>query len=369
MEMSLQVLLSDEFWESSEPAVLFNTRAGQEDSQLGDFVSGCESLRSHLLFATSGSTGVAKWVALSKDAILASAQAVNEHLGIGASDRWGLAIPTFHVGGMGIVARAFVSGASVCQYDGAWEAKRYANFLQKKAVTWTSLVPAQVADIVAGKLLCPCCLKGAIIGGGAFSETLQQQALALGWPVLQSYGMSEAASQIATEQTPGGGMKLLPHIEAQTTDVGLLRWRGKSMFSGYVRAFKLDQSAVASGWFTAKDRVKVEQGQVIVLGRSDLVVKVLGELVDIAKIEEQLNSRAGQQVVIVPLEDERRGVVLVPVVECGGDRESIEILCAGFSGVERLRSVRVVDSFPRSELGKIKRVELKRLVGGGQRGR
>src|SRR5690606_11909007 len=66
-------------------------------------------LPGHVWFTSSGTLatpGASKWIALSKNAILASAHAVNTHLGISASDSWGLTLPLAHVGGMGIIARA-----------------------------------------------------------------------------------------------------------------------------------------------------------------------------------------------------------------------------------------------------------------------
>ncbi len=67
------------------------------------------SLPGHIWFASSGTLsgqGVSKWIALSKQALLSSAQAVNQHLTISSSESWVLALPLAHVGGLVILARA-----------------------------------------------------------------------------------------------------------------------------------------------------------------------------------------------------------------------------------------------------------------------
>ncbi|MCA1732832.1 MAG: AMP-binding protein, partial [Acidobacteria bacterium] len=69
--------------------------------------------RAHVWVTSSGSTGSLKLVALSKEAILASARAVNRHLDAARSDVWCAPLPEFHVGGIGIHARAFLTGSRV----------------------------------------------------------------------------------------------------------------------------------------------------------------------------------------------------------------------------------------------------------------
>src|SRR5947209_7140162 len=99
-------------------------------------------LRRHVFVATSGTTGDVKLVALSKDAILASAAAVNVRLGAGRDDVWCCVLPTFHVGGLGIHARAYLSGARVVTMR--WDPQAFV----RAGSTLASLVPAQVHDLV-----------------------------------------------------------------------------------------------------------------------------------------------------------------------------------------------------------------------------
>ena len=109
-------MTSEKFWRSDQPRVLFNSRDACAVEQAALIQAWSEqepALSGHLLFASSGSSGDRKWVALSKEAILASAKMVNEHLSAVPSDHWLLALPDFHVGGMGVLARAYASACPV----------------------------------------------------------------------------------------------------------------------------------------------------------------------------------------------------------------------------------------------------------------
>ncbi len=75
---------------------------------------------------------------------------------------------------------------------------RFAEEMNEGAVTLTSLVPTQVHDLVQCALACPPSLRAVVVGGAELDPVLGERARELGWPVLQSYGMTEAASQVAT---------------------------------------------------------------------------------------------------------------------------------------------------------------------------
>src|SRR5687767_8020692 len=100
-------------WRSDESHVLLNPRMPEEERQhLERLVT---PLPAHVWLSTSGTTGALKLVALSKRALLASAAAVNRRLESTAQDVWCCVLPTFHVGGLGIHARAFLNGARVVE--------------------------------------------------------------------------------------------------------------------------------------------------------------------------------------------------------------------------------------------------------------
>ncbi|MEA2488547.1 MAG: o-succinylbenzoate---CoA ligase, partial [Acidobacteriota bacterium] len=197
-------------WQSAETHLLLNPRLPEEERRrLEQFAAAAPTLPAHVLLATSGTTGALKLTALSKQGLLASAAAVNRHLESTAADIWCCVLPTFHVGGLGIYARAHLSGAEVISM--AWDPVRFA----EQAVTLSALVPAQVRDLLQGGLTPPSSLRAIVIGGGAMSQALYRDALTAGWPVLPSYGMTECCSQIATARPGSPELILLDHLEAE----------------------------------------------------------------------------------------------------------------------------------------------------------
>jgi O-succinylbenzoic acid--CoA ligase len=83
--------------------------------------------------------------------------------------------------------------------EGRWNAVGFAQRCADAGVTMSSLVPAQVFDLVTQAVRAPAGLRAVVVGGGRLESGLGAAARALGWPVLQSYGMTETASQVATE--------------------------------------------------------------------------------------------------------------------------------------------------------------------------
>ena len=303
------------------------------------------TLESHVFVATSGSTGPAKLVALSKPAILAAAKAVNARLESDAQDVWCAVLPTFHVGGLGIHARAQLSGARVVTMK--WDP---VNFSQTEA-TLASLVPAQVYDLVERRLPPAKKLRAVLVGGGVFDPELGERASALGWPVLASYGMTECASTVSVLG------EILPHLEARVGLEGALEFRGASLFTGYLTEEGIADPKV-SGWFSSEDRGEVKGRFLRVLGRAEDFVKIGGESVDLKRLDliaaEVARARDGDAAVIA-VKDDRLGFVIHLVVTQAGIEAAFNERVMPF---ERARRVHRVSSLPRSPLGKLLRAQL-----------
>src|SRR5690606_2345222 len=99
-------------------------------------------------------------------------KAVNEHLQAQPEDVWINPLPMFHVGGIGIHARAFLQQSKVFPFEGRWNWQNYVAAIQKNKGTLSALVPAQLYDLVAAKIPCPSSLRAVIIGGGHLSDSL-----------------------------------------------------------------------------------------------------------------------------------------------------------------------------------------------------
>ena len=340
-------LTKAEFWKSGHSHFLYNTKL-KEAPPLPQIEAGC--FTGHLFFQTSGTSGVPKWVALSKEAILHSAEAVVDHLRVGASDRWMVALPEFHVGGMGMYARSYITGVKVDHFEGPWNTEDFIKQLREKGSQWVSLVPTQLHDLVVNGLVAPDTLKGAVIGGGGIAHQLEADALALNWPILKTYGMTEAASQLATETSVGSGLKKLAHVSFDLTEDKRLRWKGTSKFTAYLIG---EESIPAEPWMETKDRVEWDGENLTYLARADRVVKILGELVDVEQLEIEINKESDQEVVIQLRADARRGYLLVPVVELRPSAQLVEDL-KHHTGLHTLAPVEQC-RFKRTALGKVVR--------------
>src|SRR5260370_21611322 len=150
-------------WESRQTSLLLNPRTPAGDGERFELLAAAVPLEPHVWMATSGTTGVQKLTALSKEALLASAAAVNRHLDARASDAWCCVLPPFHVGGLGILARAYLAGARVVAI--AWEPHRFAETCRDEAIAFSALVPAQVSALVRGRIQAPAAMRALVVGG------------------------------------------------------------------------------------------------------------------------------------------------------------------------------------------------------------
>lgn len=365
--MGADSLTTPAFWNDPAPFA-----AGNFPDRIPDITE----LSGHVLFETSGSTGTPKWIALSKDALLASAAAVNAHLGVTKSSCWGLALPAHHVGGFGVAARAFAAGCAIREFGKKWNPAEFTIWLGENQVTHTSLVPTQVHDLVSAELRAPESVAAIVVGGGRLDEATGQAARNLGWPVLASYGMTEAGSQIATQPPASlagiyqpAPIPLLPVWRAELSPEGKLRIAGPALFSGVLVCengawvFKRRESE----WHQTEDRVLVEDDKLTPLGRGDSLVKVMGELVDPEEIERELvtlsqGMLAPGSFIIAAIPDARTEHALLPVFDSRVDpalvKRTLNFHQETAPGFRRLKPVMILDDFPRSPLGKPLRAEI-----------
>ncbi|MEP4076659.1 AMP-binding protein [Haloferula sp.] len=325
-----------------------------------------------VFFQTSGSMSWPHWVGLSRVALLHSAAVVNAYLGVDEKSCWGLALPLNHVGGFGVVARAFEAGSRLDCFREKWDPARFTAWLKAEHVTHVSLVPTQIHDLVREWLRPPPTLKVVVAGGGGLDEETGRAARDLGWPVLASYGMTEAGSQIATQGIElldqpyeSGRISVLPHWKVRIEDDGRIALQGETLFAGELiqSGDKWRFSARKGDWFVTKDLGQLDDGGLLVTGRADALVKILGELVNPLAVEREL---AVPEASVVALPDSRKGHRLIVVYERTAISKRVESRVAsynqGVEGFRRIDGVAKIDAIPRSDLGKVRRLELAGLV-------
>ena len=319
-----------------------------------------------------------KWVGLTKQALLTSARAVNEHFGITAQDHWLLALPTHHVGGFGILARALLSGSQMTRLEGKWNAAAFVQKCEEVGATLASLVPTQVFDLVASQLRAPETMRVVLVGGGALNRDLEAAALKLGWPVHCTYGMTETASGIAAQRMPGAEMDVLPIWEVSTDAEGVLSVRGKALAQGYAictaGTWRWEAISADAGLRT-RDRVEVLEVEgrscIRFLGRQSGSVKILGELVALEPIQDQIESLKlglglhAADAAVCDVADLRKESSLVLAVSGMSTADAARLqksLNETLRPFEHIHETRILDVIPRSDLGKVRLAELRALL-------
>lgn len=366
--METTELMSPSYWENGidirlNPSLSIDT--GGVHSELISL-----GFESAVVLATSGSGGDPKMVVLSKQAILASAEAVNRHCGIIGDDIWLGGLSTFHVGGLGIYARAFLSGSEVRAM--AWDrwTRDGSAFLQAcQAATLTSLTPIHLHDLVAAEIRSPPSLRGVFIGGGHLRSELAGKASALGWPIWPTYGMTETCSQVATSlEGDPQWLPVLPHWETRLNKEGRLQLRGAALLEGYLirdrgtAQWIWNPARDHEGFYTTGDRVELRQNRLSPLGRSADTVKVLGELVSIEGLERSLPAALIGKVVVLAIPHERNQNALIAVVEGEGDEREVAMIEQWNDSLPAFQQMQRIchrESFPRTGAGKIDRVALR----------
>lgn len=365
-------------WKSSETHYLYNPRVPSRWQQRFEEVKAqLPQLEAHIWVMSSGSTQLEswKWVALSKAAFLESAKAVNQCLQSHGKDIWLRALPDFHVGGLAIEARAHLSGAEVIDYPGKWDAVKAYAFILEKKISLLPLVPTQLFDLVQLQKMSPSSLRALIIGGGALSRDLYEKAKKLGYPILPSYGMTELCSQVATglEKIKDDQlwMHLLDHVQVRINNAGLVEIQSSAMMTAYATITETDLNITnisPDAWFTTEDLGLVDGRRLAILGRSNEVVKVSGELVSLQKLRWVLSSSgANDNATVLAVPDPRRGHRIIHVYLksfINNDFAKIhESYRQNVLPYELPLEIYFVDEIPKTELNKIKWAELKMLLG------
>lgn len=315
-------------------------------------------LKGHITLATSGTEGKAKLVYLSHEAFLRSAQAVNEAIGAVKNDVWLSALPRFHVGGLSIEARAYLSQSKVIFMQERWSPELFMHLANK--ATLTSLVPTQLYDLVNSGLKAPKNLRKVFIGGDRLSCPLAEKAISLGWPIVCTYGMSEVASQIALEEKAGEGLKIHNHMVCKINEEGYLQLKSHALLTCY--GLFEDQTChlvdpKSGAFFTTQDKAKIENGYINVLGRGSHFVKINGEIVSLLDVEQKVqNFLQSTDCIIEAVEDPRSGKSLqinyLPVLK-GKIEGEIEIFNKTVMPVERILLIKEVSHIRKNSLGKI----------------
>lgn len=324
-----------------------------------------------LVIETSGSSGAPKRVALSTEALLASAAAVESELG--GTGQWLLALPANYIAGVQVLVRSIVGSTTpVVQPPGHFSARVFALLIDELDAPqkFSSLVPAQLARVIdageadAGIRRQLQRLDAILIGGQALPAALYDRAEELGLNVRRTYGSSETAGGCVYDGRP------LSMASARVT-AGELELSGPMLAEGYLgddqltdRKFYTDRGR---RWYRTADSGDVIDGVVRVSGRIDNVIISGGIKISLDRVERVVQALDGfRGAVVVPQPSEEWGQVSVVVTEGPVDADSLDrVRAAVIAGPGRAAApVRIVhvDALPTLASGKPDRLALARSL-------
>lgn len=313
-----------------------------------------------LLF-TSGTTGEPKPVLLTGENHRASALASAANLGVEPDDRWLCCLPVHHVGGLAILLRSAIYGTTAVLHP-TFDAAAVAESLASGEATLVSLVSTMVRRLAAAGLTEAPALRAALVGGGPVPREVLEWAAAHGFPAVQTYGMTETASQVATARLDealgrrGTAGRPLPRAEIRTGPGGEVLVRGPMVSAG---------ALAADGWLHTGDRGRLDgDGLLWIEGRMDDLIVTGGENVAAAEVEEALLAHpAVVEASVVGREDPEWGRAVTAFVVLDRPASTAELIAhcrARLTGFKVPKSVIAVPALPRTESGKVRRATLMR---------
>ena len=318
--------------------------------------------RPFAILCTSGTTGGPGVVPVTRHALSASARAASARLGLQPDDRWYGSLSFAHVGGLALVYRVFHEGSCLV-VRGGYSTETFIELVDRAEITHASLVPTMLKHLIdaRGEEPVPSSLRCLLVGGAAAPEPLVEQAVARGYPVALTYGLTEACSQVATAPPdlvrvkPGTVGLPMDGLELRLLESGEICVRGATVSPSLAD----EEGWLATGDFGALD----EDGHLSVSGRVDERIISAGVNVSPATVEGVIRDLPGvTDVAVVGLPDDTWGEVVGALVvpESGAlDLEALEAaLRERVSSAEVPRLIALAAELPRNANGKVDRAEV-----------
>lgn len=339
---------------------------------------------------TSGTSGAAKGALLTFGNHFWNAIGSAARLGMLPIDRWLNPLPLYHVGGQAAVFRCCLFGATLV-LPGSFDLAEMRRSLQEDDISLVSLVPTMLyrllpqVDWEGGKL------RTVLLGGAAAPPELLSQVLAAGVPVALSYGLTEAASQVATthpadtRRKPGSVGKGLLYTRIRVVDdqdgdllpgeIGEILVAGPTVMAGYFGDSPASEHALRNGWLHTGDLGYLDADGDLwpVQRRSDLIL-CGGENVYPVEVESVLRQHpAVADVCVVGVPDIEWGqrvaamVALLPGKEIKPE-DMLEFCRERLAGYKQPRLLRLVAGLPQTASGKVDRKRVQAALAEAEQG-
>ena len=343
-----------------------------------------------IFLCTSGTTGSPKGVLLSERQLTHVAVGVAIHHRLTPADRGYCCLPLFHVNAEVVGLLATLVARAGLVLDRRFSRRGFWAIIEEKQVTWINAVPAIITVLAAEPAAAPS--PGLVRFVRSASAPLSPSVLrrferAFGIPVVETYGMTEAASMITANPLHGprkAGSAGLPagaevriiqrdgqrYLPCQAGIVGRVQIRGRGVIGEYAEngpAGAID----ADGWLDTGDLGHLDQdGYLFLAGRSDDVINRGGEKIYPREIEDVLLAQPGVRfAAVVAARDEVLGerpvAYVVPTWPGAGQplEDALREACeAALPRPKRPAAFHLVAELPVGPTGKVARRRLQELA-------
>lgn len=333
---------------------------------------------------TSGTSGKPKGAVLSYGNMFYAAMASAYRIGHIPDDKWLCVLPLYHVGGLSILIRAVLYGITV-DLRQKFDVDEINHALSHEDITLVSLVPTMLYRLLeARKGAWNSKLRLVLVGGAATTRELIERCKTENIPIATTYGLTEAASQVATTlpedaiRKVGTVGKPLMFTQVRVVDengdnqpqgeYGEILVTGPTVMQGYYGDEEATKKAIQDGWLHTGDigYFDAEGDLFLVQRRSDLIVSG-GENIYPSEIEAVLRKHPSiKEVAIVGIEDAEWGqkVAAAIILENGASLSKDEIETYSrehLAGYKIPRIIKFVEALPLTGSGKIQRNAIKDL--------
>jgi acyl-CoA synthetase (AMP-forming)/AMP-acid ligase II len=340
-----------------------------------------------IFLCTSGTTGTPKGILLRGDQLSHVAATVAGHHRLTPADRGYCCLPLFHVNAEVVGLLATLAAGACLVLDRKFSRRGFWELIEKRQVTWINAVPAIITILAMDPSATPAAERVRFVRSASAPlppSVLKRFEEAFGIPVVETYGMTEAASMITANPLDGrrkAGSAGLPagtevrvierrgsrHAPCRAYVVGRVQIRGRGVIRTYASGGS-GGAIDAEGWLDTGDLGHLDrEGYLFLAGRSDDVINRGGEKIYPREIEDFLLAQPGVgSAAVVGVRDEVLGERPVAYVVAAGPwrrpalvdtlREACE---AALPRPKRPTAFYLVQELPLGPTGKVTRRHLR----------
>ena len=347
-----------------------------------------------LVLHTSGTTSRPKLVPLSQQNIIASARNVSRSLSLTSDDCCLNIMPLFHIHGLiaAVLGSMYVGGSVNC--TPGFNALKFFQWLDEVKPSWYTGVPTMHQAILSRasrnqEIINKAKLRFLRSSSASLPPKVMKQLVEIfDVPVIEAYGMTEAAHQMASNPLPLGtqkpgsvGLAAGPNVSImnkegkhlQSEEIGEIVIKGENVTTGYLYNEAANATAFTDGWFRTGDQGRIDKdGYLSLAGRLKEIINRGGEKISPREVDEIiLDHDSVAQVVTFAMPHDKLGEEVVAAVVLEEGRTTDEDELRSYAA-QRLADFKVpkkivfLEEIPKGPTGKLQRIGLAEKLGLGQ---